>query len=311
VWDVAGKPHILPVQGSYEAAVVHGFDGSDSAPIGIIAPLGQAGGPAVVWGSLGATPLPIPEEFGIPREGNGTVIVGAAIVTAATSSGRTRQACVWQNGTFTLLSIPGSTTSALFSVNASGIYIGGTANSNDPSSLDSGLIGQNGSETLFRFGDELGRIAPSDINDSNWLVGQFAPTGGIRGFVARHDLATGAQEFRDLGLFPGFAETYIGGINNSNTVVGAATPTLGADFTKALIWPNGSLEPQDLNAMVNLPGATVIRGMDINNAGQILAEARLDDGSGFAYFRLDPVVPEPAGIAVMGFAGVAVLRRGG
>ena len=61
----------------------------------------------------------------------------------------------------------------------------------------------------------------------------------------------------------------------------------------ALLWPKGQTEPININELVDMPDVTLIRGLDINNAGQMLVEAPLNDGSGYAYYRLDPI-PEPA-----------------
>jgi hypothetical protein len=88
-------------------------------------------------------------------------------------------------------------------------------------------------------------------------------------------------------------------------VVGAAMQ-IGGDFERALIWPNGSTTPLDLNDFVNIPGATLIDAYRINNAGQILAEARLT-GGGYAYYRLDPV-PEPAAAVALLCAGMLPRR---
>jgi hypothetical protein len=101
-------------------------------------------------------------------------------------------------------------------------------------------------------------------------------------------------------------ETWAYAINNDRTVVGGAQ-RLGGDFDRALIWWQGSLTPQDLNGFVNIPEATLIDAYRINNAGQILAEARLHAG-GFAYYVLTPV-PEPAGaVGCLILASIASLR---
>ena len=108
-------------------------------------------------------------------------------------------------------------------------------------------------------------------------------------------------------MLPGYFEAIAQGINNDRTVVGSIRGS--GDWERALIWPNGSPTPIDLNDFVNVPGVTFIQGLDINNAGQILAEARLHAG-GYAYYVLTPV-PEPGALAVVALVLVARHRRVG
>ena len=106
-------------------------------------------------------------------------------------------------------------------------------------------------------------------------------------------------------MLPGYFEAIAQGINNDRTVVGSIRGS--GDWERALIWPNGSPTPIDLNDFVNVPGVTFIQGLDINNAGQILAEGRLHAG-GYAYYVLTPV-PEPSTFALVGLGVIACAIR--
>lgn len=188
--------------------------------------------------------------------------------------------------------------STIRDVNQNGVYTGITIDDTNPNDwVYGGFVGENGTASPLNYAN-FPETRGFEINDQGWITGIWSPNGSARrGYVAR------GTEIRDLGLFPGFSETWVPAINNNNTVVGGAANF--GDFRKALVWPNGALTPQDLNLMVDLPGVTLIRGMDINDAGQILAEGRFATG-GFGYFVLTPI-PEPA--MALGTASLVLLRR--
>jgi uncharacterized membrane protein len=190
-------------------------------------------------------------------------------------------------------------------VNPSGTYLGLTLDRSNPNDFTfGGFIGRDGSATRLNF-PGFTETRAFEINDDGWFTGVWEPAFATqRGYVARLDLDTGASEIHDLGIFPGYDETWAYAINNDRSIVGGAQ-RLGGDFDRALIWWQGSMTPQDLNLFVDIPGVTLIDAYRINNAGQILAEGRLDAG-GFAYYVLTPV-PEPTFAGVL--AAVVFLSR--
>jgi len=195
------------------------------------------------------------------------------------------------------------------SVNVVSVYIGVTLNPTNPSNLYGGFIGRNGTAQRLNF-PGFPETRGFEINDDGWFTGIWESNDvHLRGYRARIDLDTGEQEIHDLGLFEDNLQTLAQAINNDGTIVGGAVGGPFGDVVRALIWPEGATAPLDLNTFVDIPGVTLIDAYRINNAGQILAEARFDDGSGFAYFRLDPIVPEPAGAGIVMLAGIAVNRR--
>jgi hypothetical protein len=287
VWDLMGVPDALPMGAPFDHAYVNGFT-REGTPIGHAA-FGDFY-PAGFWDTTGFVSLPISGGAGLAAAGAGNTIVGFTYDELG------RRATIWNTtGMHQLPNLTG-TTCQVNSINELGIYVGGTGDLG-------GFIGQNGSATRLNYPGFATSFA-FEINDENWITGVWFPQPGQlirRGFIAR----AFSDEIHDLGVFPGYVESYIGGINNENTIVGAARNS--GDYEKALIWLNGSLTPQDLNLMVDMPGVTLIRAIDVNNAGQVLVEARLD-GGGHAYYRLDPI-PEPAAMFIAVGASAAITRR--
>jgi hypothetical protein len=111
-------------------------------------------------------------------------------------------------------------------------------------------------------------------------------------YVARGDDA------RTLGLLPGSSESFAWAINNTDTIVGwNLTGESGFPYT-AVIYPNGSTLPTDLNMLIDpLDGVRLARALDINEAGQILVEGY---GAGtFHHYVLSPT-PEPTAHLLLG-----------
>lgn len=192
-------------------------------------------------------------------------------------------------------------------ITTGGVYVGITHDASNPSDfVYGGFIGRDGAAQRLNFSN-FPETRGFEINDEGWITGVWETANALRrGYVARINLVTGAQEIHDLGLYPGYDLTTAFAINNDRTIVGGAQ-RLGEDYDLALIWPEGQLTPLDLNPMVlDLPaGVKLIDAYRINNAGQILAEGRGPDG--FSYYRLDPVVPEPAG--AVGMLSLLLLTR--
>jgi MYXO-CTERM domain-containing protein len=299
LWDSSGAATSLPVSGTYVNAYVFGFD-PDGTPIGR---LGRPGVPGMAgyWSTTDFVPLTDLGRGAAASAGDGNVIVGQAFLPDR------QAATIWDvAGPRPIDGLEGVESLAL-AINTDGTYVGVTIDTSDPSDWEyGGFVGRNGIATRFDF---PGFTEPRglEINDDGWITGTWEPAFATqRGFLARYDLDTGDNESYDLGLFPGYDEAWANAINNDRTVVGGAQ-RLGGDYDRALIWWQGSLMPQDLNLFVDIPDATLIYAYRINNAGQILAEARLHAG-GFAYYVLTPV-PEPAAAGVVGLAVLLLVRR--
>jgi len=296
VWNDAGIHTLLPVNASYAQATAFGFAMGDNPVGGISLNLGELIRP-VIWEPSGPRFLESPTGFGGALSGSKNYIAGCTL-------GGGLAASYWDAAGFHAIGGLIGRDSQAFSINNAGFYVGP---SNHPTQGRAGFIGQNGTSKLLVHPNFPNTLA-FDINDSNWVAGEYRPTDSQRAFVWHDDT------FIDLGLFPGYNAAKAYAINNDNTLVGGAS-NYGGDVERALVWFNGSLTPQDLNEFVDIPGATLINGLDVNNAGQIFAEARLDAsaGGGYAYYVLTPI-PEPACLALVVMAVAGSMnrpRRGG
>ena len=302
IWDATGRPFPLPVSGPYEAAVVNGF-GPAGKPVGVLARGAPEPGIPGYWAPDGFVALPHTGSGGGAMTGNGEVVIGQ---TRAVPGGK-RQPILWNDAVVRVVQGLEETDNVAQSISTHGVYVGVSIDTSNPSDYEYGaFIGRDGMAVRLNF-PSFPETRAYEINDDGWFTGVWEPAFATqRGYVARYDLDTGESEIHDLGLFPGYGETIAAAINNDRTIVGGAQH-LGGDFDRALIWWQGSLTPQDLNLFVDLPEATLIDAYRINNAGQILAEGRLNDGSGYAYYVLTPV-PEPGAVGLAA-AGVIALRR--
>ena len=107
---------------------------------------------------------------------------------------------------------------------------------------------------------------------------------------------------RQLERLPGAEGMSATSINNDRTVAGYSLR--GGSRDKAVIWPNGSVDPIDLNLVTDLPPDTrLVEARDINDAGQILAVGNN------SYYVLTPIVPEPASVASIGTGLLVLMGR--
>lgn len=300
IWDQQGSYRILGVQNSYAQAIAYGYDLQNRPVGGVKLNLSESLRP-VVWENGVARFLPAPEQYGYVVSGGTDVLVGVSL-RPISSVEFVPRACYW--GDFGVAELSGLEGLASFgySVNANGEYCGVWTDRSDPNGwVFGGFVGSGGSTSRLNYPGFPQPLA-FNLNDHGWVVGEYRPPGGRRAFVAR------GAEAHDLGQFVGYEWSVARAINNDGTIVGEAAP-VGGDVERALIWRNGSRVAEDLNLLVDLPpGVTLISGMDVNHAGQIFAEARLDAG-GYAYYRLDPV-PEPGALLGLGAAAFVLMRRG-
>jgi probable HAF family extracellular repeat protein len=294
IWDSSGRFSSLPMPASYTQAFVAGF-GNDGTPLGLIRSATEYPGPGGYWVSTGFVPLPDFGEGGVATAATGRLILGQTyeLVPEEYYVGR---ATIWSADGVRHISGLEAFDSFSYAVNAVGAYVGVAIDRSDPrGAVYHGFIGKDGAATLIDY-PEFNVTRAFDINDDGWFTGIWLRPGfARRAYVARED------EIRDLGLFPGYAESWAGAINNDGTIVGAA-----ANFgllARALVWFDGQ-PPMDLNTLVSdLPSGTVLTdAYDINNAGQILARA--NNGT----YVLTPI-PEPGTVALLATLLPALLTR--
>ena len=305
-WDAGGHPTQLPVVGLHASGLVRGFR-RDGVPVGSLNRPGQGYLQPGYWGPSDFLLLPQDGLGGQAISGTDSFVFGQTFYPTATPGQISISATIWDAGGTHVVGGLAAVDSFAWAVNGDGVFVGVTIDRSDPTDYDyGGFIGRGTAATRLAF-PGFTEVQAYAINDDGWFTGVWEPAFATqRGYLARWDLDTGGREIYDLGIFPGYGETVAYAINNDRTVVGGAQQ-LGGDFDRALIWWRGSLTPQDLNLFVDIPGATLIDAYRINNAGQILAEARLHAG-GYAYYVLTPV-PEPAGLCLHAAIVASLVRR--
>jgi hypothetical protein len=298
VWDRVGSPTFLSIGGTTGGGYAEGIDGAGRIT-GSLA-LGPDGNPVpVVWSGDSHETLPHPSNFGRAFGANGNVIVGHV----ASQEGR-NVAAVWIDDVVHVLDQLPGVYSFGYRVNTSGTYVGITVGDEAGFVTYSGFVGNGASYHVL---DLAGIAQPHtlDINDSGTIVGWWWDDLGYRhAFTVAEN---GDAMPVELGLLPGAVEGYAQGLNNGGTVTGI---NLDASFNEtAVVYPNGSSTPTDMNKLIDpIPGVRLVRGIDVNESGQILVEGAAPDG--YCYYILTPV-PEPAigAIGVLTVAALVSIRR--
>ncbi|SEO41594.1 PEP-CTERM protein-sorting domain-containing protein [Nitrosospira multiformis] len=147
-----------------------------------------------------------------------------------------------------------------------------------------------GMRGLGSLGGSGGSVA-FGINDAGQVVGGSSTSEGFS-----HAFITGPDGvgMKDLGTLGGrYSYSVASGINDAGQVVGDSY-TADGNLHVFITGPDG-VGMRDLNSLVDLPpGVTLVRGIDINNSGQVIANAT--------------IIPEPeayalllAGLGLVGF----------
>jgi len=134
------------------------------------------------------------------------------------------------------------------------------------------------------------------INNQGQIVGNAQVAGG-----AYHAFLYDGT-MHDLGSLGGGVA--VDAINNHGQVVGGSGVPAGGG-SHAYLYDHGVMV--DLNSLVNLPlGVTLIEGLAINDAGQILALTSVPNDTQYHTFLLTPV-PEPSSLVLGVMASVAMV----
>ena len=265
--------------------------------------VGLAGASAFVFGN-GAF-----STIGLPASATwATAVNDAGQVAGFASYGFSlSSAFLYQAGAFVELGTLGGQVSVAHAINAAGQVAGFASLAADdgdwPDPLRHATIYRDGSQ--HDLGTLGGRLSEAnDINDAGVAVGWSDLADGFseRPFL----FAPENGQMIDLGSLGGVLGR-ANALNNAGTVVGLSdigSPD-GADY-RAFVHGAGGMA--DLNTLVDGRGDwQLMTATDINDAGQILAQACRNDGECRAV-RLDliPAVPEPGGAAMLA-AGLALL----
>lgn len=299
-----------PVSTTYLASLLPGSEGLAINGTGAIA--GRIGTDAFVYagGSVHRF-APPPASGNILVNGNwATGINDAGQVAGYTRQGFANyQGFRYTEGRFSMMDSLGGKVSAANAINASGHLAGFAGLSNDwqPDPDRHAAVFRDG--TLVDLGTLGGRISEAqDINDTGFVVG-WSELGD--GFSERPFLfAPSASHMIDLGSLGGSAGR-ANGINDAGTVVGLSDiggPD-GFDY-HAFIWGGDGMA--DLNSLVAPDGDwTLVSALDVNDAGQILAQACNGALSECRAVRLDLIsaVPEPGAWTMLAGGLVLLLWR--
>jgi hypothetical protein len=239
--------------------------------------------------------LPLPGRLGRAAVAWGNIIVGESLRT----EGAWNDIAVWQDEELLGIidDLPGISRT-VFDINRHGRYVGVYA--------DIGLyggfagIGLDAHELIY---PGFSHPRALSINDADQIAGVYLPDGFTRtGYVAH------GTDVTRLFPLPGEVESPVWGINNAGDMVGLSTTSVNGPET-ATVYYGGATTPIDMNTLVDLPpDVKLVRGIDINNHGQILVEG--ETPLGYRYYVLTPV-PEPAALAIVLLAAIVCRRQAG
>ncbi|MBP9063612.1 MAG: DUF3466 family protein [Aquabacterium sp.] len=155
----------------------------------------------------------------------------------------------------------------------------------------------------------LGGLASgaTDVNDAGLIVGSST----VAGTEASHAFMYQGGQMFDLGVPEGASSSWAIAVNNAGQILVGASDTTGQSVG-TFVYQNGQWVNLS-NEVTLLDGWRFSQAVDINDKGQIAAEAFNPDGWRTQALRLDPItaVPEPASWALMlvGLSMLSWVRR--
>lgn len=293
VWSDNGVPRFLPTSFDFNQAIGFGVTPTGNV-LGGVRFIDDDANTPIVWKPDGSiTLLPIPEQFGAALVGASNYIVGLAY---GIEGGTTQKAqiAVWRDEKLLVLHDVPAEFPIINDINARGRYVG-----NYVGASRGGFSGEGESFELLQW-PGFAEASPTSINDADTIVGRFTREGGasLGSFIANGD------SIEELPGLAGYTNCLAYGINNQESIVSFAFDGLGNEA--AVLYLNGDRTPIDMNTLIDpIPGVRLVRGIDINNAGQILVEGA--SGNNYTYYILSPI-PEPAVAGLVVFAGLARRR---
>lgn len=295
IWNSSGEFHYLSLPPQSERATAMGVTPAGDA-VGFVRYSDDDYPTPVHWTSSKAISiLPLPQQFGSALVTTGSVTVGRAFypLEPLPNGSPTTRIAVWQNDQLAAIhDLPGASGN-VFDINVHGQYVGkygGGAGALMGYGTQLELLNWDG----FPVTDAVG------INDEGTITGTLSRDGQrtFSSFIAHGD------SLEELVGLPGFTTTAVAGLNNSESIVGICWDEVGNEAAVAYL--NGDRTPIDMNTLIDpIPGVKLVRGIDINNAGQILVEGA--GANGYSYYILSPI-PEPAAAGLVAFAGFAIFR---
>lgn len=251
-------------------------------------------------GSFATLPGTQPHSFNGATSIRGEFVVGSG----ATQPSGAEQALIWRNGVLTDIgSASGFFASFASDVNASGVAVGNYYPNHTDPSLPFRWSETSGPETLaMPAGAGTGYVAA--IRDDGIMVGA---TASISLPTSRATLWHSDGSFEELpSPFGGLISAEALAINSSMQIVGRETAPTRQSF--AMLWYDG--QPFVLDDLtLDLPsGISLVRGLSINESGQILANG-FDFSNGMSVAVLLTPVPAPGTIGVLSAAAVFACRR--
>jgi probable HAF family extracellular repeat protein len=121
--------------------------------------------------------------------------------------------------------------------------------------------------TIFPQLDNMAGSTAYAVNDSGQVVGSSGAGSVNVGPVSRAFLWTQADHMKDLGILPGFTDSFARAVNASSLIVGSAS-NANAE-THAVWWAQGASMPQDLGT-AGFPGSTATA---VNASGVVIGNS--------------------------------------
>lgn len=270
---------------------------------------GRYGDHAFVWADGVATPIATADRSWATGINDAGQVTGTA---ASADLGGPRTIFLYTGGTLSYFEpgFPASGESQAAAINNAGVIAGTRRSGGDWSDPDRNAVSYaNGA--WRNYGTLGGAISEAeDINDAGALAGWSTSSGESTELAF---LFTPERGLTGLGSLGGTSSRAFG-LNNLGWVVGMSDTSAAEGFDyHAFLYRDGAIA--DLNSLVTpLNGWRLVSALDINDGGQVLAEACRGGDCRAVRLDLIPAVPEASGRILLplglGLLGLAALRRG-